>query len=59
MRGKKEPRAAKLGLFVSMEETAEYKSSALFYECLFTMLGWNFLKSTVAFASSLSLKLQC
>lgn len=31
-------------LLVSMEDTAEYKSSALFYECLFTMLGWNFLE---------------
>lgn len=46
-------------LLVSMEEMAEYKSSALFYECLFTMLGWNFLKSTAAFALNLSLKLQC
>lgn len=31
-------------LLVIMEETAEYKWSALFYECLFTMLGWNFLE---------------
>lgn len=47
-------------LLVSMEGTAEYKSSALFYEYLYLQCcSGVFFKRKIGFALNLSLKLQC
>ncbi|KAB0360576.1 hypothetical protein FD754_004732 [Muntiacus muntjak] len=39
-----EPRAAKLGLCLSVRRKQQNTNHQLCFECLFTMLGWNFLE---------------